>query len=220
MPNLLLSSLPLAAIAAAALTPPSRPAAPAKVSLDLATLHAAALISPRPSGAETDAPYLLVSIANGPAGQGSKLPATGHWTIHQDQALGQTPITTLELKPGENVKVLLSVLEDHDALADESATATSASLQLASKGATTDVVTAAISGLTSRGAHLLGSATLVISNVNGKVTWNSLDCVATCKVLRGPGAGADVGAAAVSGVVQLEGSGATYHMQVAVSSKP
>jgi hypothetical protein len=227
MPKSVLWSASLGCLAAFALVRPTHRGAPAQVSLDLTTLHAAALSTARDAADSSDAPYLLVSVI-GSAGksQSQELPATGHWALHADQAVGRTPITTLTLQPGDSIRILLSVLEDRAASAEELKVATAATTTLAAQRSFTNpasaLVTPAFAPLTTEGAHWLGSASLLLTNTGGKVYWSSLECVATCKVLRGPAAaGAELTAPqAESGVVELDGADATYHMQVAVSRMP
>lgn len=210
---------------AAATAPIPEQATPsaASVSLDLATLHAAALSASRGAGDSTDAPYVLVSIVSGNGRSATmEMPATGHYTIHLDQALGSTPITRLDLSPGDTVRILFSVLENSTAADNELPVATAATRTLTEQkprfGApSATVVTPALAPLTSAGAHWLGSASVLLSNVEGKLLWGSFDCVQSCKVLASPAkdGAAEVDAGGAAGVVELSGASATYHMKLA-----
>jgi hypothetical protein len=167
--------------------------APAKIHVTLATLHAAELTAPRAANDLADEPYFIVSIRGPRTKTGTiHLPLTGHLTIHRDQALGARPLVDLSLQPGDSVKLLVSVL--------------------ASKTV----------HRSNEGAHWLGSANLLLTNDNGTLYWRSLECVATCKLLKG-GAAMALGAAGakpVAGVVELSGSGGTYHMQLEAQRAP
>src|SRR3954467_2668370 len=82
-----------------------------KVRLTVATLHAAALTTPRTESDTVDGPYFLVSILGPKAKTESMhLPEAGHLMIHEDEALGARPLVELSLEPGDSVRVLLSVL--------------------------------------------------------------------------------------------------------------
>jgi hypothetical protein len=206
--------------------------APAKLTLDMVTIHAAALSSARGPGDSTDAPYLLVSIlGTGGRTEAHALPAGGHWAMRGDQAINGMPITSISLQPGDSVRVLLSVLEDSAAHPGELQAATATSSAMASKRALVSppvpgLVTEALSPLTSRGAYLLGSATLLLTNEGGTTYWNSLDCISNCEVVRPP---AEVGSRATlaetatrptTGLVELTGASGTYHFQVALKRVP
>lgn len=204
-------------------------AAPAQVTLDMSTLHAATLSAVRNAADSSDAPYLLVSVA-GSAGRTETraLPAGGHWALQQDGTIGKTPITTLTLQPGDSVRVLLTVLEDRDTSPQELPVATAATTSLADRKSWSNppqaaVVTTELAPLTTRSAHWLGSASLLLTNAAGTTYWTSLDCVSTCKVLKSPapegGSGLVLKEAtpqAAAGVVELSGASGTYHLQVAV----
>lgn len=207
--------------------------APAQLTLDLATLHAAALSTARNPADSSDAPYLLVSIV-GTGGQTEtdELPKSGHWAVRQDEAIGKTPITTITLQPGDSVRVLLTVLEDRVISPQELQIATAATTTMAGQQSPlsppqTTLVSPTLTPLTTRGAHWLGSASLLLTNDGGTTYWNSLDCVATCTVLQSPApAGnpaAELQAASprpAAGVVELSGAAGVYHMQVAVRRMP
>ena len=73
----------------------------------------------------------------------------------------------------------------------------------------------ALSPITNAGAHWIGSASLLVTNENGNVYWRALDCITTCKVLKGPaGALEPKGGRPMAGVVELSGDGGTYHLQL------
>jgi hypothetical protein len=153
--------------------------------LTLATLHAASLTAPRAATDSVDGPYFVVSIL-GPRDmeKSIRLPESGHLLIHQDEALGARPLVDLNLSPGDTVRVLVSVLLSPFVAKDD--------------------------------PRPLGSATLLLTNEGGTMYWRALECVETCKVLSGSAATnfAARGGRPVAGVVELSGSGATYHMQL------
>ena len=197
----------------------SAPHAPiAAVHLTIATLHAAALTTPTGSGDSDDAPYLLVSVL-GPGAETSSLhlPASGHLSIHLDEALGAGPLTDLSLQPGDSVRLLVSVLEGKQVrLSDEAQAAANSikALGLPSADRASTLATA-LAPVTQPDAHWLGSAALLVTNENGALYWRGLDCIATCKVLNPPaGAALESGAKPVAGVVELSGGGGTYHLQL------
>jgi hypothetical protein len=206
--------------------------APAKLTLDMATIHAAALSSARGPADSTDAPYLLVSIlGTGGRTEAKALPATGHWAMRFDQAINGMPITSITLQPGDSVRILFSVLEDSASHPGELQAATATSNAMASKRALVSppvpsLVTEALAPLTSRGAFLLGSASLLLTNEGGTTYWNSLDCITNCEVVRPPAeAGsratlAETATRPVTGLVELTGASSTYHFQVALKRVP
>jgi hypothetical protein len=223
------SCVSVGCLAALGLGPVPLDRAPAGLALDLTTLHAAALSSARSPADSSDGPYLLVSIvASSGRAETRELPATGHWTLRLDQAIGDMPISTLALAPGDSAQVLLTVLEDRSPSRQELevATATTARMKdhrTVSRAPAAGAVAPALAPLTSRGGHWLGSAALLLTNVGGSTTWQRLDCVATCNVVRSPVAAGASGAALsasaaqpVTGVVELSGASAKYHLQVAV----
>jgi len=205
----------------------------AHLSLDLVTLHAAVLTTSRGTTDSSDAPYLLVSVVGSTGSKEThELPATGHWDVHQNEAVGQTPITSLTLQPGDSIRVLLTVLEDHAPSSQELPAATAETALLADQrtlgsAPAAGAITPALAPLTTGGAHWLGSASLLLTNEGGTTYWSSLDCVATCKVLASPvkagGSGAPIEATtprAAAGVVELSGASGTYHLQVTVRRDP
>jgi hypothetical protein len=188
-----------------------------KVRLTLATLHAAALTTPRVATDSVDGPYFLVSIV-GPHAKTETLhlPDTGHLVIHEDEALGARPLVDLSLEPGDSVRLLVSVLEARKVAAPVEVAAAAASTRALSLATTepADVVSSALAPVTTDGARWLGSATLLLTNEAGTIYWRALECVATCKVLSGANSAALAAPSgkAVSGTVELSGSGGTYHM--------
>lgn len=203
--------------------PAERGHAPAQLSLDLTTIHAAVLTSARSPADSTDAPYLLVSIVgSGGRTEAHALPAGGRWAMRQDQAITGLSIASISLQPGDSVRVLVSLLEDRATLPEEFQIATAMTSHRSMLSPLPSLVTTALTPLTSRGAHWLGSASLLLINVGGTTYWSSLDCVASCTVLQPPAAG---GTGAVlentaprpaSGVVELTGASGTYHLAVAL----
>jgi len=197
--------------------------APVTLQLSVATLHAAALTSPRAASDSEDAPYLLVVVA-GPHGTTSiiHLPERGHLRIRRDEALGARALTDVRLESRDSIRVLISVLEGrHTHAADEdSAAKSSAHVAVASTSSRLKELFAALFPVTSRGDRWLGSAMLVVTNENGPAYWRTLECVATCKVLTPPDARALDAESPVAGVVELSGGGATYHLQVHVARAP
>jgi hypothetical protein len=193
--------------------------APTEVRLTLATLHAAALTTPRATGDAEDDPYLFVSIL-GPGANTTtiQLPTTGHLSIHENEALGARPLVDLSLQPGDSVRLLVSVLEATRVQpSDEAQAATASTSVLAqSPAARASLLAPALVPVTSQGAHWLGSAVLLLTNEGGATYWRTLECVATCKVLKAPAgtALAPAAGAPIAGVVELSGDGGTYHLQV------
>jgi hypothetical protein len=192
---------------------------PTRIHLTVATLHAAALTAPRAAADSVDGPYFLVSML-GPRAKAETmhLPVTGHLTIHEDEALGSRDLVDLALEPGDTVRLLVSVLEGKKTNASEEIAAANASTQALSQpaAARAAIVSSALAPVTKDGAHWLGSATLLLTNEAGTTYWRALECVSTCKVLSGAGGKAFTtsGAGTIAGVVELSGSGATYHMQL------
>ena len=192
---------------------------PTGLRLTVATLHAATLTTPRAATDSVDGPYFLVSIL-GPRAKAEAihLPATGHLTIHEDEALGARDLVDLNLAPGDTVQLLVSVLEGKKTSGPREIAAASASTPALSQptAARAAIVSSALAPVTEDGAHWLGSATLTLTNEAGTMYWRKLECVSTCKVLSGAGSKAfgTSGSGTIAGVVELSGSGATYHMQL------
>ncbi|HEY1951847.1 MAG TPA: hypothetical protein VGG76_03485 [Gemmatimonadaceae bacterium] len=188
------------------------------VRLTVATLHAAALTQPRTAADSVDGPYFLVSIVGpGTKARALHLPAKGHLRIHQDQALGSSELVDLRLNPGDSARLLISVLEARSPRdAEEFAAAERSSTSLTEPTAVRDsILSSALSPLTGKGAHWLGSAALVLTNEAGEVQWRGIQCVASCKVLSG-GASSPLSWSGkpASGVVELSGAGGIYHLQL------
>ncbi|HSQ32835.1 MAG TPA: hypothetical protein VLN49_23425 [Gemmatimonadaceae bacterium] len=205
---------PLSAVVGANPQPP----APTEVRLSIATLHAAALTKARAAGDDTDSPFLLMSII-GPGGsvRESNVPTTGQLTIHLDEALGARPLTDLQLQPGDTVRLLVSLLEGpRTGQSEESKVAASSTKALTQDGdARASLLASALSPVTRAGAHWIGSASMLVTNENGTVYWRALDCIATCKVLKGPaGALEPTGGRPMAGVIELSGDGGDYHLQL------
>jgi hypothetical protein len=190
---------------------------PAKVRLTIATLHAAALTGPRAQTDSVDDPYFLVSIV-GRRGSASmlQLPAKGHLRIHQNEALGERPLTELSLGAGDSVRVIVSVLSGavHEAEEKAAADASTRALESGSSPLARQL-TAAMSPITAAGARWLGSSELVIANDDGIVRWRALRCLVSCEVVSGEAAATlDETNAKQQGVVALSGAGGSYHMQL------
>lgn len=196
---------------------PSR--APAKIHLTLATLHAANLTAPRAATDSVDEPYYLISIV-GPHSQAETihLPTTGHLRIHRDEALGSRPLVDLSVAPGDTVRMLVSVLDGAKGRGSNEDAAASASTKAMSQSSNgrAAALSSALAPVIKQGAHWLGSATLMVTNDGGTVYWRALECVATCSVLSGasPSPFPAPTEKPLAGVVELSGSGATYHMQL------
>lgn len=194
--------------------------APTKVRVTLTTLHAATLTTPRAPTDSVDGPYFLVSILGPGKITGTiHLPATGHLTIHEDEALGARQLVDVSLNPGDSVRLLVSVLEGKKVQASDEAAAAAASTEALSQpsAARAKIISSALSPvITKQEAHWLGSATLLLSNEAGTTYWRALECVSTCKVLSGGTVTAfpATDGARVAGVVELSGAGGTYHMQL------
>jgi hypothetical protein len=196
------------------LTPPA-----AAVELRIATLHAAALTSPRAPQDSVDAPYLLVSVI-GPRTRSHAfmLPAEGRWSIHRDQALGARALETLQLVDGDSVRVLVTVMEggraDHSVIDRAAAEAANGPAENARER--NRVVSDAVKPLVSEGARWIGSAALLLTRDAGVSYWRGLDCVTTCKVISGAASASltTSDATAPSGVIELSGAGAMYHLKL------
>jgi hypothetical protein len=196
---------------------------PEKVQLTIATLHAAALTSTRAPGDSTDAPFFVLSVIGPHGSSASILPdSTPH--IRRDEALGARPLTELTLATGDSVQVLVSVLESatrqaSDRAAIEGMTSKS---RASSPSEAVDQSTRLIAPLVKRGANLVGSVSLLLTNEGGEIYWRRLDCVASCKVLSGPATTALPAASGQSfgSTVELSGSGGTYHLALRAGRAP
>ena len=205
----------------------TRPAAaPATITLDLATIHAAALTTARRAGDTTDAPYLLVSVVHDANHTASRhLPQTAHWTVAQDAVVPPQGLTSVSLAEGDTVRLLLSLLESEATTVDAATralNATTAQMAHNARGAmphaapTSAQVTSSLAPLVNAGAHWIGTSTLLLTNEGGTLYWREVACVQSCTVLNSgtPSQPLAVGGKPVVSVVELTGSAATYHMQV------
>jgi hypothetical protein len=217
--SVLLPLLPLA--------PGIRPEAPAPAHLQLtvATLHAAGLTTPRTPDDAVDQPYLLVStIGPGSNAATSRLPEAGHLTVHRDEAVGAQPLLGLRLEPGDTVRFLLSLLEGPQIgpVEETHATASAASALAAAPEARAGLLADALRPVTGAGAHWLGSVTLLVTSRGGTLTWGSLECLVTCKVLTTPAGSARITSAAapLAAVLEFSGAGGTYHLKLEARQVP
>jgi hypothetical protein len=199
-------------------------APPEKVQLTIATLHAAALTSSRTPGDSTDAPFFVVSVIGPRASWASILPDSGPARIRRDEALGARPLTELTLASGDSIQVLVSVLESATREASDRAAieGMTSKARATSPSEEVDQATRLVAPLVKRGANVVGSVSLLLTNESGEVYWRRLDCVASCKVLSGP---ATTALPAPSGqpfgsTVELSGSGGTYHLALRASRAP
>ena len=85
---------------------------PDRVQLTIATLHAAALTTPRGTADSTDTPFFLFAVIGRNASKAAVLPDTGQLSIRHDGAVGARPLTELSLERGDSAQVLVSVLEN------------------------------------------------------------------------------------------------------------
>jgi len=201
-------------------------AGPTRVSIDLATLHVAALTPSRGSGDVADSPFLLVSVLAPHERSGMHLPAVGHWLLAQNAIVAPTPIEVVDLSPGDSARVVISVLEGESAESAPESAGLSASTELLARLAHPMVdsaepaLEAALDGLVRGGAHWIGSVSLLFTNEGGKAYWRRMDCARDCAVLQGLPEGA-AGIQLVrptNGVYELTGEGGTYHMQLSVAA--
>ncbi|MCE9601158.1 MAG: hypothetical protein K8S21_02955 [Gemmatimonadetes bacterium] len=204
---------------------PSRGPASARLAITLETVHAAALTTPRFAGDAQDEPFFLLTEAGSGGALGSTpFPADAPVSIRLDQALGTRPLRSLALEVGESARIVISALEGPRASsADEAAVATAAATVLARPtGERGAALATALGPLTSRGAHLLGAAIIVVANEDGALYWRSLDCVANCSVLTAPSnaAVATNAGAPHQGVLELTGAGGTYHVNLLARRVP
>lgn len=197
--------------------------APARVELNMATLHAAALSKARTARDSADAPYLFVTVFGpGKANVSMQMPAASqHWAIRQDEAKGAAPLTSISVEPGDSVRVLFTLLEaDKVNATEETAVAQSLTKLPNAMMSSATAIAPRLAPLTTLGAGWIGSATMLLTNEGGKTYWRALDCVSTCKVSNSPVKSAKeseltAGATnALAGVLELNGNAATYHLQV------
>ena len=192
---------------------------PAELRLTIATLHAAALTTPRDTKDLSDAPYFVVTILGPKTEMATEhLPRDGRLRIRLDEALGARPLASVRLEPGDSARVLVSVLEGAQLGAKDEARAAVASTKAMNQSAEAEaaLLPAVLAPITEKGAHWLGSVELLLTNENGTTYWRALECVATCKVLNPPKARALAveDSSPMNGVVELSGAGGTYHLQL------
>ena len=216
MRPLVLPAILLAILAAAprAALQPGPAALPVQVTV--ATLHAAALTSARGADDRADQPYLLASILGpGTATSTARLPNDGHLSIQLDEAVSARPLVSLSLAPGENARVVIAALEGSRIdLALEGRGATAATVRPdETPSALGARLGAVMAPLTAREDHWLGSALLDIGNEAGTLRWRTFACLASCEVLSAPDPSTAPGAP-LAGVLELTGSGGTYHLKL------
>lgn len=221
-PNLTVRSsivFSIAAIAALGFTSRRAPA-PARVQLDMATLHAAALSKARTARDSADAPYLMVTMFGpGTTHTSMQMPsANTHWGIRLNEAKGASPLTTIDILPGDSVTVLFTLLEADEVNNSGEKTVGTALTQL--KLPSVPLIAPTLAPLITRGTHWIGSATMLLTNEGGKTYWRALDCVSTCTVSNSPVKSsaeselAPNAANALAGVLELTGNSSTYHLAV------
>jgi len=193
---------------------------PEKVQLTMATLHAAALTTSRAAGDSTDAPFLLMTVSGLQPSLTAILPDSGRSSIRANQAVGVHSLSELTIAEGDSVRVLISVLENATARTPQPPTATPVAKGTASAAQQLDEATRLVAPLVKDGAHWIGSASLMLANEKGAIYWRRLDCVATCKVLAAPGFSALPSTMGAPGVVELSGSGGTYHLALQANRAP
>jgi hypothetical protein len=191
--------------------------APAVVTLNVATIHAAALTRSRNASDSADMPFVLVSVVGPGSVQSSlRLPAATAFRVKLNEAIGTQPLTSFTLQPGDSVRVLLSLMEgERLAATDEAAASAAAAGALrAPTGTRAAVLGRALSPLTGQGANWLGSVAVLLTNEGGVTYWRAFECVATCSVLNAPAAAALAPATSQAAVAEFSGAGGTYHMQL------
>ena len=206
-------------IGVSAISPP-----PAKVQLTIATLHAAALTAARAPGDSLDAPFFVMSVIGPHSGAAAILPEGAPLKIRPDEVLGARPLTELSLADGDSVQVLLSVLENATEKGADRLRAADASKETRtlSPSARAERVTRLLAPFVDQGAHVLGSAGLLVTNEGGAIYWRSLDCITSCKVVSAPAATALLTTTAQpsGAVVELSGHGGTYHLALQARRTP
>lgn len=206
--------------AAARTSRPSSSAVAAEVRLDMATLHAAALSAARSARDTADAPFLIVTVLGSNSVQTAKqLPAANkHWAILRNEAKPAAPLTSLTIAPGDSVRVLFTLLESDEVNAADEAVISKALTQM-KRAPDVKALGSALTPLTNRGTHWLGSAAMLLTNEGGTTFWRALDCVSTCEVSSSPvqSGGTELStqqSAGLSSIVELTGNGAVYHLKV------
>ena len=202
---------------------PAKPLAAAEVQLDMATLHAAALSAARSPRDTTDAPYLMVTVFGpGVKNVSKQLPsATAHWTIKRNEAKSAEPLASLSIAPGDSVRVLFTLLENEQVNASDESQAGAGLMKMNMTAALANAQTLAttLSPVINHGAQWLGSAAMLLTNEGGKTYWRALDCVKSCSVSSTPvqASGSELTTQSpdgLSGVLELNGNSATYHLKV------
>lgn len=209
-------TLPLVILSAGLALAAGRPA-PAVVTLNVATIHAAALTTARDAADAADAPFVLASVLGpGRATGALRLPASAQFHIKADEAVGTQPLTTVTLAPGDSVRVLLTVLEgERTTAAQESAATASIAAVMRTHGARRSAaLRRAMAPLERDGTHWIGSVAVLLTNEGGTTHWRAFECVASCTVLNAPPSAALAPSAAQAAVAEFTGAGGTYHMQV------
>jgi hypothetical protein len=192
-----------------------------KVQLTMATLHAAALTTSRAAGDSTDAPFIVMTISGLQPRLSAILPDSGRSSIRANQAVGAHSLTELTLAQGDSVQVLISVLENASARTPQApSSAAAVKTSTASPSQQLDEATRLVAPMVKDGAHWIGSASLLLTNEKGAIYWRRLDCVASCTVLTGPAAAALPSTKGAPGVVELSGSGGTYHLALQANREP
>ena len=195
--------------------------APGRVSIELATLHVAALTATRGAADNSDAPYFLVSVLRNGARTSAHFPAEGHWRLEENAIVRPTAMDVLELGPGDSARVVISVLESESTdLKPEldGATATTTALAGLSQPLLDPAGPAlgtALGALTQAGAHRIGSVSLLLTNEGGSIWWRRMECIQDCAMLKGlaPQGGTSL-TTATNGVFELTGAGGTYHLNL------
>lgn len=199
--------------------------APARVAIELATLHVAGLTTAHGAGDVADAPYFLISVIRPNAQSSAHLPANGHWRLAEDAVVTPTTVDLLELAPGDSARVVIAVLESEG---------TEPAPELAGGAASTRALSAlmhplldpagpalntGLGGLNQAGVHRIGAVSLLVTNEGGTVWWRRMDCVLDCAVLQGipSGTGAAL-SSPTNGVYELTGAGGTYHLNLSLSA--
>jgi hypothetical protein len=195
-----------------------------RVQLSIATLHAAALTTPRAAGDSTDTPFFVMEVSGPHASTASILPESAQVSIRRDEALAARPLTELSLSAGDSIQVLVSVLEHSRTRSstDVGLVAPLAKAHGAPAPAPADQATRLVAPLVKEGAHWLGSVSLLMTNEGGAIYWRRLDCVASCKVLTAPAATALPAPTGqpFAGIVEFSGNGGTYHLALRASRTP
>ncbi len=198
---------------------------PARVAIELATLHVAGLTTAHGAGDETDAPYFLVSVIRPHAQSSFRLPASGHWRLAEDAVVAPTAVDLLELAPGDSARVVIAVLESEGAEpAPELASGAASARALSELGQPLldpagPALGTGLDGLSRAGVHRIGAVSLLVTNEGGTVWWRRMDCVQACAVLKGLPDGTGVALSMpTNGVYELTGAGGTYHLNLSLKA--